>query len=147
MEENSPELEIIETEVIRGDLPDLIVRVKAIFLDTLFIVVLMAVFSSLFETMDYEGEKLRVYALLLILLYDPAMVSLGGRIGHRLMKLRVRRFSDESKNPIFPIAIIRFLGKSFLGWLSLITVSSNKSKRAIHDLISNSIVVKLPNKE
>jgi hypothetical protein len=39
------------------------------------------------------------------------------------------------------MALIRFLVKGLLGWLSFLTVTGSTRKRAIHDLLGGSIVM------
>jgi uncharacterized RDD family membrane protein YckC len=57
------------------------------------------------------------------------------------MNLTVRKFDDQSSNISIGKAFLRFIIKILLGWISFITVTSNKNKRAIHDLVSGSIVI------
>jgi uncharacterized RDD family membrane protein YckC len=75
-------------------------------------------------------------------LYDPLLTAMsGGTLGHRLMKLTVRKFKKPASRISFGQAYVRFLTKGLFGWLSFITVTANKSKRAIHDLASGSSVL------
>ena len=77
----------------------------------------------------------------IFILYDPLMVSLfGSTIGHRMSNLKVQRL-DSGEKINLGLAIIRFLIKATLGWISFFTVSTNKNRQAIHDSIINSIVV------
>ncbi len=73
----------------------------------------------------------------------PLMISLpGGTIGHKMVNLTVRKASNHAKkiNPLN--AFVRFGAKFLMGWLSLLTVTGNSEKRAIHDFMSDSVVMK-----
>lgn len=78
----------------------------------------------------------------MIFLYDPLLTSIAGNtIGHRLMGLTVRKFDNPYRNISLGNAILRFSVKALLGWISFLTITGNKYKRAIHDMVGNSIVI------
>ena len=58
-----------------------------------------------------------------------------------MIGIRVKRASDETKNILFPLAIIRYIVTAGLGWISLLTISGNAKRRAIHDYLVGSVVV------
>ena len=118
-------------------------RVKAALIDSMFLIgeiILASYIFSLFENVpDYA--KIIVFVFI-FLLYDPLFTSLfGGTIGHMIMNIRVKRSRNEERNILFPLAIIRFIVKVFLGWLSLLTVTGNNKKKAIHDMVVGSVVI------
>lgn len=123
--------------------PDLIERIKAVFVDMLVLIFLMFMFSTVFSYFEYVPNEVRMGAFVFIfLLYDPIFTSLlGGTIGHMIIGIRVKKGTNQEKNLNFFAALLRFLCKSALGWISLLTVSSHKEKKAIHDSVVNSIVV------
>lgn len=57
------------------------------------------------------------------------------------MGLPVKKESAEDENIHFLAALLRFATKTLLGWISLLTITGNKRKRAMHDMISGSVVV------
>lgn len=118
-------------------------RVKAAFIDSVVMIIFMIIFTSIFRSMDQVPDWARISAFVFIFgLYDPIFTSsFGGTIGHMVFQIRVKREKDETKNIIFPFAIIRFLFKVLLGWISLLTVGSSKKRKAIHDGIAGSVVV------
>jgi uncharacterized RDD family membrane protein YckC len=70
------------------------------------------------------------------------MVScFGNTLGHYLLDVKVKRESDYKKNIPFFHAIFRFLIKFFLGWLSLLTITSSTKRQAIHDSVTKSVVI------
>ncbi len=123
--------------------PGVFDRVKAIVTDGIVIVVFMFVASYLFSLFERVPDYARIIAFVFIfLLYDPIFTSFfGGTIGHMMLGIRVKRESDEEKNIIFPLAIPRYIVKVFLGWISLLTVSSNEKRKAIHDFLVGSVVI------
>ena len=118
-------------------------RVKAAFIDSIVMIIFMIIVTSVFGSMDQVPDWARISAFVFIFgLYDPIFTSsFGGTIGHMVFQMRVKREKDETKNIIFPFAIIRFLFKILLGWISLLTVGSSKKRKAIHDAIAGSVVV------
>ncbi len=118
-------------------------RVKAVVIDSIILIselVLVTYIFSLFENVPDVAKKIAF--VFIFLLYDPIFTSFfGGTIGHMIMNIRVRRHRNEEKNILLPLAIIRFIVKAFLGWLSLLTVSGNKKRKAIHDMLVGSVVI------
>ncbi len=124
-------------------LPDLKDRIQALFIDMLISFVFAFIAVKVFEQIGEVSSDLRMWTFIAIfVLYDPLLTSFfGGTIGHRSLNLRVRRANDTSKNVMIPLAILRYVIKAFLGIVSLITVSTNSQGKAIHDLLSGSIVI------
>ena len=123
--------------------PGVFDRVKAIMTDSIVIVVFMVIASYIFSLFESVPDYSRIIAFVFIfLLYDPLFTStFGGTIGHMILGIRVKRESNEQKNILFPLAILRYIVKAFLGVISLLTVSSNEKKKAIHDYLVGSVVV------
>jgi uncharacterized RDD family membrane protein YckC len=121
----------------------LINRVKAILIDGLVIIGLGVAFSSIFSKFDPVNNTLRMIAFVFIfLLYDPLFTStIGATIGHMLMGLKVRQEKDETRKIIFPLALLRFVIKVTLGWISLMAISGSKKGRALHDSFAGSVVL------
>jgi uncharacterized RDD family membrane protein YckC len=118
-------------------------RVKAVVIDSIVLLgelVLATYIFSLFENVPVVAKK--IVFIFIFILYDPILTSFfGGTIGHMIMNIRVRREGYEQQNILLPLAIIRFVVKAFLGWLSLLTVSGNEKRKAIHDMLVGSVVV------
>ncbi|WP_297096633.1 RDD family protein [uncultured Draconibacterium sp.] len=123
--------------------PGVFVRVKAVIVDSVLLLVFMLGIVDLFDQFDNVPYFLRLAAFVFIfLLYDPIFTStFGGTIGHFLVGIRVKRANNPEKNILFPLAIVRYIIKALLGWLSLITVSGNKKAKAIHDIAVQSVVI------
>ena len=107
-------------------------RVQSTLIDTLFIVVLMFAFSSILEGYDDAPKWIRITMFISIwLLYDPVCTSLGGTIGNYAKGLRVRQLKNPTKRINILQAVVRYLFKFALGWLSFMTINLNEEKRAI----------------
>lgn len=133
----------IEQEQVENHYPGVSDRVKAAFMDSFVMVAIMLMFTYIFSIFDNVPDLVRMIAFIFTFgLYDPLFTSLfGGTIGHMLLGIRVKRENNQRKNILFPLAIIRYVAKVLLGWISLLTVGSNGKSKAIHDLIAGSLVV------
>ena len=118
-------------------------RVKAAFIDTLVMVAFLYASSEILTLFgDVPNYVKIVIAVCIFVLYDPIFVSqFGQTIGHSRLNLTIKKESDEEQNISFVNALIRFLLKFFLGWLSLLTVSGSEKHQAIHDSVVNSVVI------
>lgn len=123
-------------------LPD---RVKAAVIDGIVIVAAMYLTSEIFSLFEHVPNYVRISAaVLLSILYDPIFTSsFGGTIGHSKSNIEIKRDSDHTKNISFPAALLRFILKATLGWLSLVTSAGNEKRKAIHDLAVNSVVLNI----
>lgn len=124
---------------------NLIDRVKASIIDGLLLIICMYLFSGILSSFESVPNYVRMFLfVLLFLLYDPLFVSIfGGTIGHTYLNLAVKKEKDISQNINFLNALLRFFIKFFLGWLSLLTVTANDKKKAMHDKAAGSVVIKL----
>jgi len=118
-------------------------RSKALFIDSVVIVAFMYFASEILMLFDEVPTYVRVLtAIFIFVLYDPIFVSqFGQTIGHSRINLVVRREDNPEKNISFLAALIRFVVKFALGWLSLLTISGSEKKQAIHDSFVKSVVI------
>ncbi len=123
--------------------PELSDRIKAMALDWVVLFGFMLIATFVFSLFETVSDKVRMAAFLFVFVfYDPLFTSFfGGTIGHRMIGLRVKRESDEQKNILLPLALIRYLGKILFGWISLLSVTFNIKKKAIHDYLIGSVVI------
>lgn len=123
--------------------PQLIERIKATFADTFFILAFLLFVGYLFQTNDAaDSDVKKIIIVLTIVIYEPLLVSLlGGTLGHKMMGLMVRDVETVTKKINFFKAFIRFLLKSIFGWISLLTVTSDDKKRALHDKAVGAVVL------
>lgn len=123
--------------------PLLLKRYQSLFIDFLIL------FSIMIITMVAIGEsELRQTVMvsmgaLFLLVYEPLLTVYSATIGQRMMGIRVRDVNNPAKRIGILRAYIRLVVKWYLGWLSFITINFNPQHRAIHDMASASVVIKI----
>ena len=94
--------------------------------------------------MENVPNEVKVGCVVLILLYEPLFISFyGGTIGHFYSKLAITDATDTTKKLALWRAVLRYLVKLTLGWISLLTVTTNTRKQALHDLFAQSLVLEV----
>ena len=124
------------------ELPTIKTRYISILIDGICLLLFALGISALFEKIgDVSGFVRGITFVIVIILYEPILVTLGCTIGQLFMNIRVRDFRNPEKKLAFYLLIFRTIIKIILGWLSFITVTFNINRRAIHDLASGSIMI------
>lgn len=118
-------------------------RIKAAFIDAVVLIGAMYAVTEIFNLLGEVPTWVRTLAWISIfLLYESLLVSIyGGTMGHSYSKITVRSATDDKKKINFLWAVLRFVVKFFLGWISLLTVTGTEKKQAIHDHVVNSVVL------
>ncbi|HVU55821.1 MAG TPA: RDD family protein [Puia sp.] len=133
---------LTEDDIPQDYYPLLLDRVQSIFIDLILIVALMFVFAALLD--DDAPNWIRIVLFFGIwAVYEPLLVIFGCTLGQYVKKIRVRDHADPSRRINIIQAFFRYLIKAALGWFSFLTISFNPEKRAIHDFVSGSIMVKV----
>ncbi len=142
-DKTTPEKDLLSEEDVPGDdYPLLLDRVQSIFIDGVLIIVLMFVFAALLN--DDAPNWIRIVLFFGIwAVYEPLLVIFGCTLGQYVKKIRVRDHVNPTKRINIIQAFFRYLFKAVLGWFSFLTISFNPEKRAIHDFVSGSIMVKV----
>ena len=123
--------------------PLLLDRIQSIFIDLVFIIILTFFASSLLDKVQDPPDWIRIALFVgLWALYEPLAVTFGCTLGQYIKKLRVRSHTDPTRRINILQAFVRYILKTFLGWISFLTISSNPERRAIHDFVSGSVMVK-----
>ncbi len=119
-------------------------RIQSTFIDTILIIVLMFAFTSILDKFTDVPQWVRIVGFSgLFFAYEPLLMTFGCTFGNYIKGIRVRKSSDtDMKINIFQ-AVIRYLFKIILGWVSFFTINSNPRRRAIHDLVSGTVMVKI----
>ena len=123
--------------------PFMIERIQSILIDSILVIACMILFSDVLSNFKDVPNWLRALLLISLFLYEPIATTFGGTIGNNIKGIRVRKNGDEVQSINFFQAIIRYFFKLLLGWLSFITIFSSDKKRAIHDIISGTVMVKV----
>lgn len=122
--------------------PTILERIKSTTIDTIIIIAFMYFASEILNSFENVPDYVRVILFAGILLYEPILTVLGATIGNEKMDIRVRSNSNHAKKINFFQAIIRFILKFSLGWLSFITFFFSDKRRTIHDYVSGSIMIR-----
>jgi uncharacterized RDD family membrane protein YckC len=126
--------------------PDLKTRVQSTFIDTILMLALMFLAATILDkvnpSQDEEDGWIRGLIFISIWgVYEPLSMTIGCTFGNYLMKIRVKRTSDNMKRINLLQAFVRFVVKIALGWISFLTIHSNKERRAIHDFVAGSVMI------
>jgi len=104
----------------------------------------MFILSSVIENFATLSNAVRILLFFVLwAIYEPLATTLGFTLGNYIAGIRVRNFKNINMKIDFFRSFIRFIIKVVLGWLSLITIFSNKERRALHDLVSGSVMIKV----
>jgi uncharacterized RDD family membrane protein YckC len=122
-----------------NEYPSLLKRLQSSVIDGIVILVAMVAFAQFSSFPTF----LRVSLLASLLLYEPICISFGCTLGNYLLGLRVRKNANETRRINFLQAVLRYITKLFLGWISFLTIHSNPKRRAIHDMVAGSVMIKL----
>jgi uncharacterized RDD family membrane protein YckC len=134
---------IIDTSVAEIEYPALSDRIQSTFIDTFSIILMMFAFSSVLESFNNVSDWIRILLFITVwIIYDPLCTTLGCTIGNYVKGIRVRQRDNHELRISFLQALIRYIFKIFLGWLSFLTIHSNAERRALHDMVVGSVVVK-----
>jgi len=119
-------------------------RVQSTFIDSILLIILMFILASVLDRYETVPTWIRI-ALFVGLwgIYEPLCTTLGATLGNYIKKIRVRQVGINSKRINFFQAFVRYLLKLSLGWISFLTIHSNKERRAIHDLAVGSVMIKI----
>jgi len=123
--------------------PFMLERIQSILIDSVLIIACMIIFSDILSGFKNVPDWLRAALLISLFLYEPIATTIGGTIGNNIKGIRVRKDSDDTKQINIFQALIRYFFKLLFGWLSFITIFSNSKKRAIHDILSGTVMIKV----
>jgi uncharacterized RDD family membrane protein YckC len=125
------------------EFPSLSDRFQSTFIDSLFIVTMMFICSSVLERYENVPDWVRIVLFFgLWGIYEPVCTSVGATIGNFAKNIRVRRVSGINRKINILQAFFRYVLKISLGWLSFVSIHFNPEKRAIHDLAVGSVMIK-----
>ena len=124
--------------------PSLSERIQSSFIDLIIIVIMMFVFASILDRMENPSDWVRIVMFISVwIVYEPLCTSIGFTVGNYIKGIRVRSNNDTSKHINILQAIVRYAFKFLLGWISFLTISTNPKRRAIHDMVAGSVMIKI----
>jgi uncharacterized RDD family membrane protein YckC len=125
--------------------PTLLSRLKSTFIDYTVIFLLLLLVSTLLDRFMINSIFPRLLVFFIVLMYEPFFTSLGQTLGQKIMNLRVYdalKYKNENQlvNISLPKAMVRYVLKTVLGFVSLFTIHSDSFGQAIHDKAAQSIM-------
>jgi uncharacterized RDD family membrane protein YckC len=122
--------------------PSLLDRLQSTFIDCILLFIFILAFVGITDNYN-PPDLVKMIFLSLLLAYEPLAISMGCTLGGYIKGIRVKSYSDTTKRINIFQAIIRYAIKILLGFFSFFTMHSNSKRRAIHDMISGSVMIKL----
>jgi uncharacterized RDD family membrane protein YckC len=117
-------------------------RLQAVVIDGVImaLVLVVALVIAAAIALDHIGRILGTVTVLVVLLYEPLLVSrTGSTVGHYRTNLRV--VDDRAHGNItFMKAVVRAAIKAVLGVYSFVTMATTSRHQAAHDLLTGSTV-------
>lgn len=127
----------------QNDYPTLSDRIQSLLIDQVFIIILMFSFAAILDRFQHPPDWIRAALFFGIWgIYEPFCISFACTIGNYCKNIRIRKFNDINAKPNLFQSYFRYALKILLGWLSFLSIGTNKERRAIHDLAANTIVIK-----
>lgn len=123
--------------------PSILERTKSTLIDTLLLIACMYLFTDLLTNFSNVPNWVKIILFTSLLMYEPICTAFGATVGNHKNKIRVRKTSDTSKRLNIFQATIRYFFKLVLGWISFVGILMNSKNRAIHDLLSGSVMIKV----
>jgi uncharacterized RDD family membrane protein YckC len=129
---------------MENEYPSLSERFQSIIIDQVFIVILMFSFATILDKFSDAPDWIRIAMFFGIWgIYEPVCMTFGCTIGNFMKRIRVKKFArPEKKINIFQ-AYARYITKLLLGFISFLTVTGNKERRAIHDMVASTVMIKV----
>ena len=117
-------------------------RVQSTFIDTILIITLMFMFSSVLERYEAAPDWIRIALFIGIwAVYEPVCTAAGCTLGNFIKKIRVRKINNPKQRINILQAFIRYIFKAALGWISFLTIHGNNERRALHDFAAGSVMI------
>ena len=136
--------EIVTENPEQAEYPLLGDRFQSSFIDLVLIVILMFVFASILDRYEHVPDWIRIVLFIsLWAAYEPVCTSLGCTVGNYIKGIRVRQHDAATKRINIFQALVRYVVKIGLGWVSFLTIHSNKERRAIQDFMAGSVMIKI----
>lgn len=124
--------------------PELSDRIQSSFIDLLLLVVMMFIFASVLDRFENAPEWVTMVMFVsLFIIYEPLFQTFGCTAGNYVKGIRVRKSANPAKKINFLQALIRYPVKFLLGWVSFLTIGADPKRRAIHDMVAGSVMLKV----
>lgn len=121
-------------------------RFGGLMIDVGVLTALAILMAMVTKDLPEELGYIRLVSFLCILFtYEPLLSISGGTLGHRAMKIRIRKRKDEMANINLVQAYIRLIVKITCGPFLGFKWMNRKMNLAIHDIASGSVALNVGN--
>ena len=118
-------------------------RIKSTFIDTILLVGATSLAANLLDKVNNPPDWLRVTIFVAIwIVYEPLCTAIGATVGNLVMGIRIRKYGKAGSRINIVQALLRYIMKLCLGWISFLTINSNPERRAIHDMAAGSVMIR-----
>ena len=123
--------------------PKIIDQIKATIAESIILIIFTFIISYILSHFEDVPDNLKMIIFITtFIFYSPLFISLlGGTIGHMMFQICGKKELDNNKNIPFILAVLKHLTKKNSGIISLLIISNNEKKQAIHDYVANSVVI------
>ncbi|MCO6176401.1 RDD family protein [Flavobacterium sp. NRK F10] len=118
-------------------------RMKSTTIDTIILIACFYLSSDIINSIGNVPDTVKILLFITFLMYEPVFVSINGTFGNYRNSIRVRKNKNTSEKLNIIQSLIRYFFKISLGWISLIFILMNHKGRALHDIISGSVMIKI----
>ena len=123
--------------------PSLSQRILSTVIDQVLILILMICSAGLLDSFQAPDWMRPVMLLAIMGIYEPLSMIFGCTLGNYIIGIRARKVTDVTERISVLQAYVRYITKILLGWLSFLTINRNKERRAIHDLVAATVMIKI----
>ncbi|WP_026310046.1 RDD family protein [Niabella aurantiaca] len=123
--------------------PKVIDRIQSSLIDLGLLVLLMFAAAMILDRYEQVPDAVKIGIFIFLIIYEPLLIALGCTLGNYIKGIRVRQSTDPLKKIGFAQSLLRYPVKLFLGLVSFFTIGASKQRRAIHDILSGSVMIKL----
>jgi len=129
---------------MENEYPSLSERFQSIIIDQVFIVILMFLSAAVLDKFNDAPDWIRIALFFGIWgIYEPVCMTFGCTIGNLAKRIRVKKFGAPEKKITILQAYVRYIIKLLLGFISFLTITTNKERRAIHDMAASTVMIKV----
>ncbi|WP_300602236.1 RDD family protein [Niabella sp.] len=122
--------------------PKVIDRIQSSLIDFGLLVLLMFTAAMILDRYEQVPDAVKISIFVFLIIYEPLFVALGCTLGNYIKGIRVRQSTNPLKKISIGQSLLRYPIKLFLGIASFFTIGTNKQRRAIHDILSGSVMIK-----
>lgn len=121
--------------------PSLLKRYQSNFIDRMVSYACIGLFLWGANSIAPDNLPLKLAAIFAAMSYEPLVMAANRRtLGQLVTGIKVQQLSLNERLPLLN-SFARFWIRMLLGWTTYITIHSNDERRALHDIVTDSVSV------